>query len=176
MSAKTTRDHRDGVGFRSDPWVLKVAWIVLLILSVFLVVAPVLDMVSDHSSGLPSDHQVAFAKLTGQSWDAAKAGAPGLTEYVTRLEYGYALHELTFALLFLAIVVVPFRRRQAWAWWACWAVMIANVGYAVTIAHYDPTLLHRSLIGAIALPLVLVVFAPSFWRATRAGAGARRSP
>jgi hypothetical protein len=32
---------------------------------------------------------------------------------VTQLEYGYALHELTFAVLFLAIVAIPFRRRRS---------------------------------------------------------------
>jgi hypothetical protein len=165
MNAETT--HGDGIGFRSDPWVLKIAWIVLLVISAFLVLAPLLDIISDRSSGLPADHHAAFAKLTGRSWDTAKAGAPELTRYVTQLEYGYALHELTFALLFLAIVVIPFRRREAWAWWACWAVMIANIGYAVTIAHYDPTLFRRSLIGIIALPLVLAVFAPSFRRTAR---------
>jgi hypothetical protein len=176
MSVSTAHDHRHSAGFRSDPWSLKVAWIVLVVLSAFLVLAPLLDIVSDHSSGLPSDHHAAFAKLTGQSWNAAKASAPGVTNYVTQLEYGYALHELTFALLFLAIVVVPFRRRQTWAWWACWAVMIANVGYAVTIAHYDPTLLRRSLIGVIVLPLALVVFAPSFWRTARSRNGAKSLP
>lgn len=176
MSVSAAQDNRHSAGFRSDPWTLKVAWIVLLVLSAFLVLAPLLDIASDHSSGLPSDHHAAFAELTGQSWNAAKAGTPGVAKYVTQLEYGYALHELTFALLFLAIVVVPFRRRQTWAWWACWAVMIANVGYAVTIAHYDSTLLRRSLIGVIALPVVLLVFAPSFWRTARSEHESKLSP
>jgi hypothetical protein len=171
MSLSAAHDDRHSAGFRSDPWPLKIAWIVLVVLSVFLVLAPLLDIASDHSSGLPSDHHAAFTKLTGQPWNAAKDSAPGVTKYVTQLEYGYALHELTFALLFLAIVVVPFRRRQTWAWWACWAVMIANIGYAVTIAHYDPTLLRRSLIGVITLPLVLAMFAPSFWRIARSKHG-----
>jgi hypothetical protein len=30
------------------------------------------------------------------------------------LERGYALHELTFALLFIVILIFPFRRRQRW--------------------------------------------------------------
>lgn len=152
---------------------LRGSW--LLVLDAFLVLAPVLDIVSDHSSGLPSDHHAAFAKLSGMSWASAKASAPGVTKYVTQLEYRYALHELTFALLFLAIVIFPLRRKQVWAWWVCWAVMIANVGYAVTIAHYDPTLLRRSLIGIIAIPVALVVFAPPLWRITRSPATATPS-
>lgn len=58
---------------------------------------------------------------------------------MTTLEAGYALHE---AMLFLAVVLVPLRRRQRWAWWACWSLMIAEVGYLVTIAEHDPAALN----------------------------------
>jgi uncharacterized membrane protein YwaF len=100
----------------------------------------------------------------------AKSSAPWIAKYVTQLEYGYALHELTFAVLFLAIVAIAFRRRQAWAWWACWAVMIANIGYAVTIAHYSSALLRQSLIGVIVLPIALLISAPYLVRKSRPSA------
>jgi hypothetical protein len=64
----------------------------------------------------------------------------------------------------LAIVAIPFRRRQPWARWACWAVMIANIGYAVTIAHYASALLRQSLIGVIVLPVALLISAPYLLR------------
>jgi hypothetical protein len=40
--------------------------------------------------------------------DGSDVIRPGVAKYVTQLEYGYALHELTFAVLFLPIVAIPF--------------------------------------------------------------------
>jgi hypothetical protein len=86
---------------------------------------------------------------------------PGVARYLTTFEVGYALHELTFVALFLALVLIPLRRRQAWAWWACWAVMIANLGYTFTIGRHDPTTLARSLIADIAVPVLLSLCVPA---------------
>jgi hypothetical protein len=47
MSLSAVQDDRHSAGFRSDPWPLKIAWIVLVVLSAFLVLAPLLDIVSD---------------------------------------------------------------------------------------------------------------------------------
>jgi hypothetical protein len=82
----------------------------MLLLGVFPVLTSVLDLVADAGTGLPSDHAGTFTAITGTSWPHAQAAAPGLARYVTLLERGYALHELTFALLFVVIVAVPFRR------------------------------------------------------------------
>ncbi|WP_189308503.1 hypothetical protein [Streptomyces albospinus] len=131
----------------------------------FLVLAPIMDLVYDHAHGLPADHAPVFAKLAGASFDAVKNSAPGTAKYATTLEYGYALHELTFALLFLTVVLVPFRRGERWAWFACWIVLIAAVGYTVTFAHLDSTLLWRSLIADIAVPVLLLLSARSFFTA-----------
>lgn len=58
-----------------------------------------------HAHGLPSDHTSAFASLAGTSFVDAQATAHGTARYISTLEYGYALHELTFGLLFLAVVI-----------------------------------------------------------------------
>ena len=71
------------------------------------------------------------------------------------------LHELTFVVLFLALVLIPLRRRQPWAWWTCWAIMIANLGYTFTIARHDSTILTRSLIADIAVSVFLLLCAPA---------------
>ena len=86
--------------------------VLLLVLGPFYVLAPIADIASYHSSGLPADHHAAFQKLGGISWTAAMSSAPGVAKYVTQLEYGYARHELTYAVLFPPIVAIPFRRRQ----------------------------------------------------------------
>ncbi len=40
-------------------------------------------------------------------------------------------------------------------------MVIANIGYAVTIAHYASALLRQSLIGVIVLPVALLISAPT---------------
>jgi hypothetical protein len=139
----------------------RVGWIGLTLVAALLMFAVVSDLAADRRSGLPADHAGAFAALAGRTFGQVQQATPGVARYVTTLEVGYALHELTFAVLFAVIVLIPLRRRQRWAWWACWAVMIANVGYSATIGRHDATILARSLIGVIAVPVLLVVCAPA---------------
>ena len=95
------------------------------------------------------------------------SSTPGTTHYITLLERGYALHELTFALLFLVLLAILFRRRQRWAWWAAWILMIANLGYTLTFGAHDSTILTRSLIATIGLPLLLLAHIPAFFPTRR---------
>jgi len=140
-----------------------VAWLLLVLLALFPIVSSILDIVSDRAVGLPSDHSATFHALAGVAWPAAVAATPGVAHYVTLLEYGYAIHELVFALLFLVIVVIPFRRREVWAWWACWIVLIADVAYTLTFGRHDGQILRQSLIPDIALPVLLLAQAPAFF-------------
>jgi hypothetical protein len=91
------------------------AWVLLLLLALFPVAAAIADLVADVSLGLPTDHQVTFAVLTGQQWKTAQAADPGVANYVTLLATGYMIHELVFGILFLGIVAVPWWRGQWWA-------------------------------------------------------------
>jgi hypothetical protein len=122
------------------PVLLRISWIGLTIIGLLFAVASLNDLRATHANGLPADHTTAFAHQAGTSYAAFKQAAPGAARYITNLEYGYALHELTFAILFLAIVLVPFRRRERWAWAACWAVLIASVGYSLTFGTHDAKL------------------------------------
>ena len=99
---------------------------------------------------------------------------PGLARYITLLERGYALHELTFALLFVVIVAVPFRRGQRWAWWAAWIVMIADLGYTFTFGIRDHVILARSRAVDVALAVLLLAHVPVFF--ARAGTAHRAGP
>ena len=138
--------------------------ILLGLIGLFNVFAAVSDLAATGSSGLPSDHASTFATLSSTSWASFKAAHVGAASYITLLERGYALHELTFAILFLAILAFPFRARQRWAWWACWAPLIAYLGYALTFGAHDSAILPRALIGAIGLPILLIASAPAFFR------------
>jgi len=161
MSAATV----PSVSNRSPRW-FTAAWILLALIGLFNVFASVNDFVATKNAGLPSDHTGTFGKLSGTTWAGFKAAHSGAASYISLLERGYALHELTFAILFLAIAI-PFRARQRWAWWTCWALLIAYLGYVLTFGAHDSAILPRSLIGAIGLPVLLIVSAPAFFRRDR---------
>jgi hypothetical protein len=162
MSAATV-----GPAVRNPSRWFTAALVLLGLLGLFNVFASASDFAATVSSGLPADHAGTFAKLSGTTWSSFKAAHDGAASYVTLLERGYALHELTFAILFLVILAIPFRARLRWAWWACWALLIAYIGYALTFGAHDSAILPRSLIGAIALPVLLIASAPAFFRTSR---------
>jgi hypothetical protein len=143
------------------------AWIGLLLLGAFNLFAVASDLAADSGTGLPGDHTGTFTKIAGTSWASFRAAQPGAARYVTLLERGYALHELVFAILFLAIVAIPLRAGQRWAWWACWTVLIAYLGYTLTFGVHDPAILARSLIGVIALPVILLAQLPALGASRR---------
>lgn len=67
------------------------------------------------------------------------------THYITRVEIGYAVHELAFALLFLAVAAIPLRRGNRWAWWSSWLILLPLAGFAAVFGPHD----HLNLIAAI---------------------------
>ncbi|MGI5133866.1 MULTISPECIES: hypothetical protein [unclassified Streptomyces] len=143
------------------------AWAALLVLGGFNALAALLDLMATAGTGLPADHSGTFTRLVGVSWAGVRAQQPGTAHYITLLERGYVLHELPFALLFLAIVSIPFRARQRWAWWSCWAVLIAYGGYALTFGAHDPTIMTRAALALAALAALLLAHIPAFFRRAR---------
>lgn len=143
--------------------------ILLLLLALFYLYGAISDLAAIAGHTIPADHQGTFTSLAGQSYTHAMAGAPGIAAYIIVLERGYALHELTFALLFIIVLVIPFRRRERWAWFAAWLPMIASLGYSFTFGAHDHAILTRSLIADIALPVLLLAHIPAFFRPRRPG-------
>jgi hypothetical protein len=150
-----------------QPAYLLVAWILLLLLGAFFLFASASDLAAEARSGLPSDHLEAFHAITGMTWSSAMRSSQEITHYVTLLEITYAVHEMVFGLLFLIIVAIPFRRRNRWAWWACWVPMLANLTYTFAIAHYSTTTLTYSLIADAVLPVLLLLHVPAFFSKSR---------
>lgn len=148
----------------------------LLLLGAFYVYGAASDLVSLAGHNLPADHQGTFATLTGGTFSQVKTANPGIASYITVAERGYALHELTFALLFIVLIAIPFRRRQRWAWWAAWLPMIANLGYTFTFGIHDHTILTRSLVADIALPVLLIAHIPAFTSRNHAERHSGRHP
>lgn len=135
----------------------------LLLLALLNVFGAASDLAAVASGNLPADHRATFTTLTGHSFAHTKAAAPGIASYISILERGYALHELTFAVLFIVLLAIPFRQRQRWAWWAAWLPMIANLGYTFTFGVHDHAILARSVITDIALPVLLLAHIPAFF-------------
>lgn len=158
------------------PVLLRIGWIGLAIVGLFFVFASLNDLRTTLGSGLPTDHATAFTKQAHASFATVKQANPGVARYLTNLEYGYALHELTFALLLLAVVLLPFRRRERWAWVACWAALIASVGYSLTFGTHDPKVLRYSLVTDVGIPALLLLSAPSFFRFGKAHPDRRDAP
>ena len=145
------------------PLYLTGAWVLLLLLGILFVFASLSDLVADAGIGLPSDHLGTFQNIAGIEWATAQHSSAGITHYITLLERAYAVHEMVFALLFLLIVIIPFRQRARWAWWACWIPMLANITYSLTFGLHDATILVRSLAADIALPILLLIHIPAFF-------------
>jgi hypothetical protein len=152
----------------------RVTWLLLLIAALFTVLFPLLDLAGTARSGLPSDHTAAYRALAGHAFPGVQPAGP--TRYIHQLEYGYALHELTFALFFLVIVAIPVRTGQRWAWLTCWLILIATIGYTITFAHYSGKTLAYSLIPDIAIPILLLAQARRFRESTASAPAPSRQP
>ncbi len=148
---------------RTRRWAAPLGLALLLLLALFYVFGAASDLAAVAGHNLPPDHRGTFATLAGSSFSHTQAAAPGIASYILVLERGYALHELTFALLFIVILIFPFRRRQRWAWWAAWLPVIANLGYTFTFGAHSHAILARSLIADIALPVLLLAHIPAFF-------------
>jgi hypothetical protein len=163
-SAATVPAGTNAVRARGRLTVSRLAWAALLALAAFPLIGATLDLVSDQHDGIPSDHTAAFHALSGMTVSQAKAAVPGILSYAHQLEVGYAVHELVFGLLLIAVIAIPLRQRQRWAWFACWTILIADVTYAATFGSHDPAILRESLIGAIGMPALLLALIPSVFR------------
>jgi hypothetical protein len=134
-----------------------------MLLGGFYLFAPLSDLVADAHTSIPTDHTGTFRQVAGIGWEEVRASAPGTARYIRLLEIAYAVHELVFGILFIVILAIPFRSRMRWAWWAAWAVMLANLTYSLTFGRHDATILYRSLVADLLLPVLLLVHLPAFF-------------
>lgn len=149
-------------------------WLLMMALAVFPALSAMLDLLADARTRLPADHSGTFTTLAGSSFAQVRATAPGIARYITLLERGYAVHELTFALLLTVIIAVPFRQGHRWALWAIWLALIADLGYTLTFGVYDHAILARALIVDFALPALLLAHLPVFFTRPRTAGAATR--
>lgn len=143
-------------------WYGRIGWIGLVLLGIFPLLASATDLSQDLRGALPADHVTTFLRVTHESYATFSQTNSGAAQYLHLLETGYAVHELVFGLLFLAIVIWPLRRGYWSAWVACCAVLIADATYTLTFGVNDNTIFTRSLVADILTPICLLLVAASF--------------
>jgi hypothetical protein len=127
------------------------AWVLLLCIGAFLALGSIYDLLTAARGQLPSDHVASFTAVTGSSWQDAST-AP----YITRVEADYAIYELLFAAIFLVVAAIPLRRRERWAWWTCWLILVPELAFAIVFGANAPTNVMLGIALAIIAALALI--------------------
>ena len=96
--------------------------------------------------------------VTGTSIDEVIAdGASGarLAEFGTRMD---GLHLLALGVVLGAVLLVPFRRNQAWAWWAMWILPGSILATSAVHAAFGATgpAISGTIVGGLAAAILLV--------------------
>lgn len=138
-------------------------WWGLFAVAVVIVVFGILDI----ASGAAADVAIAEG-LTGRTigdLDAESADAFGLYDFMTRVN---GLSLVLLGVLLAAIIAIPFRRGERWAWWAAWTLPLwaAIVPVFYLVAGTDPTRpppppMISGPIVAVLCAMILVVTRPS---------------
>lgn len=102
---------------------------------------------------------------------AGHAVAHPVTPYVTRAEAGYAAYELLFAVLLVVVAAVPLRRGERWAWWCCWALVLAFAAFATLFGVHNSADLGAAIVAGLLVAWALIALRPT-GRAGRAAAPA----
>jgi hypothetical protein len=147
-------------------WLERHAWWALLLVAATLVAFGVTDILS----GAAADPAIPFG-LTGKTnaeLRAESADAFRMFDFFTRVN-GASL--LFIGVLAAAILLVPFRRNEPWAWWAMWTLPIWAAGAALfyvvagTVPDVPPPPpLVSGPIVAVVGAAALLVSAPRFFR------------
>ena len=137
-----------------------VAWVVLVAIAAFLALGSVFDLIADARGTLPSDHSSTFKALTGTTLQHAAKVQHSATPYVTHVEVGYAVYELLFAALFLAVAMIPLRHGDRWAWWCCWLIIGPLATFAALFGAHNSGTLSAAIIAAVIAVVALFVLRP----------------
>ncbi len=77
-----------------------------------------------------------YEGFSGGSWAELAATSPMTAGYIVLLFRMYAVFNVVFGLMAVAITVTAFRRGEGWAWWA---LLVGNTIAFVSAMTYDRT-------------------------------------
>lgn len=146
---------------RRAAWVRPVALAIVLLGGTFLAIGAVFDLVTDAAGQLPADHGATFKAVTSLTWQQATAVAHPVTPYITRAEAGYAAYELLFGVLFLIVAAIPLRRGERWAWWCCWAIVLAFAAFGTLFGAHNSANLGAAITAGLLVALALLALLPT---------------
>ncbi len=130
--------QNDTIKSAMKPW-RRVAWILVLLADAgFGAWGAMAALVPDHLLG-PSGMPILAAGYEGfsrGSWSELTSTAPMTVGYIQVLFRMYAVFNVVFALMAVAITVTAFRRGERWAWWA---LLVGNTIAFVSAMTYDRT-------------------------------------
>jgi hypothetical protein len=89
------------------------------------------------------------------------------------MEIDYAVDELLFAVLFLAVAAIPLRRGARWAWWCCWLIVVPEATLAVLFGAHDSANMAVASALAFITVLALLVMGPGSARSVQSHGTAR---
>jgi hypothetical protein len=106
---------------KSEPWIVRQTWKVMLAISLILGLFGVMDM-SSGAANFQNGETVLMHSLSGTSWDELKAENPGAANLINELSRTGGISLLTIAILSGAVILTGFRRGERWAWVTLWAL------------------------------------------------------
>ena len=147
-------------------WLERHSWFGLLFLAIVIVLFGVMDI----ASGAAADPAIplGLTGLTIAELEAESGAAYRMFDFFTRVN-GWSL--VLMGLLMIAIVCIPFRRSERWAWWTMWLLPAWAVGAAlfyvlagVEADQPPPPPLVSGPIVAVLTAVILLLSAPRFFR------------
>ncbi len=136
--AVTTKERQEP-GFRATAMqrAQRVAWILPLIVGAgFVAWGAMAAALPNHLLG-PGGRPIlpaGYEGFSGGSWSELARTAPTTAGYIAVLFRMYAIYNVVFGLMAIAITVTAFRRGERWAWWA---LLVGNAMALVSAMRYD---------------------------------------
>ena len=127
------------------------SWVLLAIVGALMLLGSFASLYTAYASGAPPD-----ALTPSITLDEAAAGRPEVATAMRARRGTAAAFAAAYAVLFLAIVLGPYRRGDAWSWWT---LLAAALTLGLLIMARVPTLGTRAGAGTGLVQLVVVVVA-----------------
>lgn len=113
----------------------RLAWRLVLIVDVgFVLWGAMAALAPDHLPGTGGAPilTAGYEGYTGGAWQGLEQVSPKTAGFMTLLFRVYGAYNVAFGVLAVAIAAAPFRRGEAWAWWALLVGNTIALGAAMT--------------------------------------------
>lgn len=138
---------------KERPWV-KYGWVVFLFLGLMWLVVGLTQLFNPEAL-LDNEAQ----HITGISWSELEASFPEATELARFIFGSVGNLKISWSLLVLAIILMPFRKGEKWAWYTMWlvpAVLVSQgIWYSVYLGDFNEMLQYKWIVTLSLVGLLL---------------------